>query len=90
MDGEEEQDAEHDGGKAGTHAAPLLLAELVGQRLGDGKGQHSVQHAQHAGDSLDLDVAEEVLVQIGVQPLTTDAPIMPVRLKNITPSRALL
>ena len=32
MDGEEEQDAEHDGGKAGTHAAPLLLAELVGQR----------------------------------------------------------
>ena len=67
MDGEEEQDAEHDGGKAGTHAAPLLLAELVGQRLGDGKGEHSIQHAEHTGNGLDLDVAEEVLVQVGVQ-----------------------
>ena len=67
MDGEEEQDAEHDGGKASAHTAPLLLAELVGQRLGDGKGQHSVQHAQHTGDSLNFNVAEEVLIQVGVQ-----------------------
>ena len=67
VDGEEEQDAEHDGGKAGAHAAPLLLAELVGKRLGDGKGQHRVQHAQHAGDSLNFNVAEEVLIQVGVQ-----------------------
>ena len=67
MDGEEEQDAKHDGGKACAHAAPLLLAELVGKRLGDGKGQHGVQHAQHTGNCLNLDVAEEVLVQVGVQ-----------------------
>ena len=36
VDGEEEQDAEHDGGKASVYVV-LLLAELVGQRLGDGK-----------------------------------------------------
>ena len=64
---EEEQDAKHDGGKACAHAAPLFFAELVGQGLGDGKGQHGVQHAQHTGNCLDLDVAEEVLVQVGVQ-----------------------
>ena len=67
VDREEEQDAEHDGGKACAHAAPLLLAELVGQRLGDGKGEHRIQHAEHTGNGLNLDVAEEVLVQVGVQ-----------------------
>ena len=32
--------------KPALHAA-LPFAELVGKRLGDGKGQHRVQHAQH-------------------------------------------